>query len=82
MKYALFHVCDQTICYLTADGMSTTVHAEAVLFDDRDAAETIKAIDHAGMYVHGYALAFIERFGIEIEAVADEAEFRAREDTW
>jgi len=74
MKYAVATVLDQTIGYYAHEGATecaidrwTTRHPDAVLFETETDARAV-----------------VERFNYEtwIEEVADEAEFRGREDTW
>lgn len=69
MKYAIVCVADQTIAYLSMDLEDwTTKHPEAILLSTRAEAEQV-------LSRHGYE-------GDWIEEVANEAEFRTREDTW
>jgi hypothetical protein len=68
MKYAVAIFLDQTWGYLCPDGSHTTIHKEAMLWDDKDQAEA--ACEAEGKY------------GIEVEEVPDVAEFQSREDTW
>ena len=97
-KYAVAHVMDQTIGYLTdvRDLDLTTKHPEAKLWDKlEDAAAVISetSAKHAMLLLrrvqdNTYDLGGTsdERIVIWasyfIEVVEDEAEFRAREDTW
>ncbi|MCH9637819.1 MAG: hypothetical protein K0U16_07745 [Gammaproteobacteria bacterium] len=94
MKYAIFTVCDQTICYITASGAHTTKHPEAVLFDSVQKAsqrcvelsvQQALFLKNGGHPEHPVSYTdeqIVERFGHCLEAVEDESEFRAREDTW
>lgn len=71
MKFAVFFVADQTILYLknvTSDGKveATVSHSDALLHDTLQDARAAQALTGAD----------------DVEDVADEAEFRAREDTW
>jgi hypothetical protein len=69
MKYAICTGADQTLVYLGPNGRFTVKHGEALLFDTRKEAESAaKAADPYDDKV--------------IEEVEDEAEFRARPDTW
>lgn len=81
MKYAIGTVLDQTIGYWAGSDPSstlpiwTTVHAEAKLFDTREAAK------------NEFPLCIVDwkepnEDALFIEEIDDEAEFRAREDTW
>lgn len=68
-KYAVLSGADQTIVYLSTNGRWTVSHVEAALFDSREEAE------HAGKKADPYD-------DKTIEEVEDEAEFRARPNTW
>ena len=70
MKFAVYVPMDQTWLYLTADKGWTTKHPEAELFDSREAAD--QATNESE----------VQESDAQIEEVADEAEFRTREDTW
>lgn len=78
MKFAVWLSADQTIVYLMADGISdTTRHPEAKLWDTRKEAEAM-----LGEYNDALVAQHRARVFGEVEEVADEAEFRARKDTW
>jgi hypothetical protein len=66
MKFAVGCVLDQTIGYWNGSGEWATKHPEVKLYDTREEAERLKTL----------------LIGDFIEEVPDEAEFRAREDTW
>ena len=95
MKYAIAHVCDQTICYVKVDGVGTTTeHPKAGLWEDVAVASNIcvrLSVEQALFLKNGgdprWPVSFtdeqiLERFGHWLEAVEDENEFRTREDTW
>lgn len=96
-KYAIAHPADQTIAYVASyeDGkVSTTIkHPEVKLYDDLIEASGIASdlsIRQALFLKNGghdgkqtYSEDFILRVTTHwVETVEDEAEFRAREDTW
>lgn len=81
MKYAVFLVADQTIVFVTPKHIAgngpwehtTTKHPEAMLWDSESDARDV--VNDLGVDGRGLPLAYVED-------VPDEAEFRAREDTW
>jgi len=68
MLYAPSLILDQTNGYFTPDGKITITPGDAVLFETREEARAL-------LVRHGEDPDFIEE-------VEDEAEFRARPDTW
>jgi hypothetical protein len=92
MKYALWKAADQTIVYLTESGHTTTKHFQAKLWDNKEQVEAIRRVRNASipaLFPIGHSKAgqpIDDRWrlicSVEIEEVPDEAEFRAREDTW
>ena len=80
MKYVIFVIADQTICYLTPRHEMTTAHKDAMLFDTREVAEAF-AVQHPGYRRAGTQP---PKLGddVHIEEVLDVREFQAREDTW
>ena len=92
MKYAVVTRLDQTYGYRTKEGGYTTKHPEAELWDDVQQASAVAAKDTA---LNALAIrredkdfadmtdeTLIQEVICVVEAVEDEAEFRAREDTW
>lgn len=92
MKYAVVTKLDQTYGYRTKDGSYTTKHPEVELWDDvrdasdaaaEDTASTVLAIRREAKYfVDTTDENLIQDVICVVEEVPDEAEFRAREDTW
>lgn len=82
MKYAVLAVMDQTFGFLNeAEDNFTTRHPEAKLFDTRDAADAAKAREDARL-PSDLTPELRARYSCWVEEIEDEAEFRAREDTW
>jgi hypothetical protein len=69
--YAVWAVSDQTYTFVGAEGCMTTVHADARLWTDEAEARTVAR-----------SLGSTPRTMGMVEAIADVAEFKAREDTW
>lgn len=91
MKYAVVAVLDQTIGFVTETGTYTTKHPEAKLWDDiQDASWTASTATARDALYRRRSEHRTESSDDEVakgcahvvEAVDDEAEFRAREDTW
>lgn len=94
MKYVIITACDQTICYISESGQLTTKHPEAKMFDDvkeasemcvRLSVEQALFLKNGGHPEHPVSVTdtqIVEAYGHLLEAVEDETEFRAREDTW
>jgi len=66
MKYAIVIPLDQTIGFITPDGAVTTSHKDALLHEEKAAAD-VDVILHAPA---------------DLMEVKNEEEFRARPDTW
>jgi hypothetical protein len=85
MKYAVWFVADQTIAYVAkADGSGlATKHSEAHLFDSQEEAIRIMHPWEEEDQKHRKELGLphLDRIYM-VEEVADETEFRSREDTW
>lgn len=73
MKYAIVTPADQTIMLWSECGGWTTRHPDATLYDTELAAQVTR--DQLNANVDPRVHCFVEN-------VADEAEFRSREDTW
>lgn len=87
MKYVIVTVMDQTIGFATPAGDWTTKHPEALLLDSQEeAALKVDALNAAlpTHDTHGtpHSPEMRERMTCWFEQVEDEAEFRARADTW
>lgn len=81
MKFAVLTVLDQTFGFLNEAEESFTIHhPEAKLFDTREAADVAIAKENARLSHLSPQLQ--ERYSCWVEEVPDEAEFRARPDTW
>lgn len=94
VKYALVTVLDQTIGFLAEDGSATTKHPNAKLLDSLEDAsmELVRASVRDALSMRRHAPDFSDDAAGDEEIVEecewmlcevhDEAEFRAREDTW
>jgi hypothetical protein len=87
MKYVVMMVLDQTVGFLDANDVETIRHPEALLHETREAADAKAHAYDAQLPTHGsdgkpHSESLRARWMAWVEEVPDEAEFRAREDTW